>query len=148
MSKNGAQSRPLSFEYSSCTYFESKYHQFVGEKSCGRWEIGQNRHFLWGQHFWWLCDCASIKEILEHKFSIPMTCRWDQELRGNHFSIVHQSNKMTTDGNALISRFGKFISQYCIIDSILYSTDKQRILKAYEESVLTKDNIVKIILDI
>ena len=46
--------------------------------------------------------------------------------------------------NALTSRFEKLISQYCIIASILYSIEKEKQPKAYEESVSIKDNIVKI----
>ena len=69
---------------------------------------------------------------------------WDQELLGYHYLIVHQSNKMLKDFNALNRRFGKLISKYCIMASILYSTDKQQRLDAYEESFFTKDNIIKL----
>ena len=48
-----------------------------------------------------------------------------------------------TDVDALTRILGKFISQYCIIASILYSTEKQRQPKAYEESIFTEENIVK-----
>ena len=37
---------------------------FDFEVACGRWAIGQNRKYLWGAHFWWLCDCKTIREIL------------------------------------------------------------------------------------
>ena len=77
-----------------------------------------------------------------------MVCRLSQELLGYHFSIMHQSNKMMIDIEALTRRFGKLISQYCIIASILYSTDKQRRSKEYIESIFTKDKIVKITSDI
>ena len=40
------------------------------------------------------------------------------------------------------------ISQYCIIASIIYSTDKQKQPKSYKESVFIGDDIVKIIFDI
>ena len=144
MGNNGSRLRPLAFGYPSCTYFERKYYLFVGETSCSIWKNWQNRHLVWKQHFWLLCDCASVKEIIEYEGSIPMVCRWDQELFGYHFIIVQWSNKMMTDVDALTSRFGKLISQYCIIASILYITDKQQRPDAYEESVFTKDNIVKI----
>ena len=109
MSTNGSRLRPLAFGYRSCTYFEIKYHSFVGETECGRCEIFLNRHLLWGQHFWWLCDCAAIKEILEYEVNIIMVWCWDQELLGYHFSILHWSNKMMTDFEALTRRFGKLL---------------------------------------
>ena len=49
-----------------------------------------------------------------------MICHWDQKILGYHFSIVQRSNKIMTDVNAL-TIFRKFISQYWIITSILYS---------------------------
>ena len=68
---------------------------------------------------------------------------WDQDLLGYHFQIVRQSKKFITDVDSLTRRFGKLISQYCIIASILYITYKHRQPKSYEESVFTKENIVK-----
>ena len=58
-----------------------------------------------------VCDCASIKEILKYEFSNPMIFRWTQELLGYHFLIMHQSNKIMTDVNALTRIFGKLIPQ-------------------------------------
>ena len=40
LSKNGARLKPISFCSRLCTYFEHKYHSFVGETACLRWEIG------------------------------------------------------------------------------------------------------------
>ena len=51
------------------------------------------------------------------------------------------------DIDALTRRFGNLISQYCIISSIIYSTDKHQRTKSYEESVFAKNIIVKITLD-
>ena len=76
-----------------------------------------------------------------------MICDWDQKILGYHFSIVQRSNKIMTDVNAL-TIFRKFISQYYIIASILYSTDKLQRMKAYEDSIFTKENIVKITSDV
>ena len=55
---------------------------------------------------------------------------------------------MVSDVDTLTMRPRKFIAQLYIIASILYSTDKQRRPKAYEESIYTEDNIVKVISDI
>ena len=53
-----------------------------------------------------------------------------------------------TDVDNLTRILGKFISQYCIIASILYSTEKQRQPKAHKEPIFTEDNIVKNTLNI
>ena len=50
---------------------------------------------------------------------------------------------MVSDVDTLTMRPRKFIAQLYIIASILYSTDKQRRLKEYKESIFTEDNIVK-----
>ena len=51
---------------------------------------------------------------------------------------------MMSNVGDLTSIFGKFIAQYCILASILYSTDKQQRPEEYEESIFTEENIVKI----
>ena len=56
--------------------WKKQYHSFVGEGACGRWEIFQYKKFLWGSHFYWLCDCKAIKEILEYNSNIVMVARW------------------------------------------------------------------------
>ena len=75
LSEDGARLHPVRFGSRAFTYFERKYHSFVGEAASGRWEISQNRHYLWGNKFWWMCDCAAIKEILEYEGSISQICR-------------------------------------------------------------------------
>ena len=75
LSIDGARLKPIAFGSRSCTTAESKLHSFTGEAACGRWAIAQNKKFLWGDHFYWLCDCAAVKEILEYSGSISMICR-------------------------------------------------------------------------
>ena len=58
-----------------------------------------------GNYFWWLCDCAEIKEILEYEGSILMIYSGDQEILGYHFSTVHQSRKLMSDVDALTRIF-------------------------------------------
>ena len=79
--------------------------------------------------------------MLEYEGSVPMVFHWAQELLGYHFSIVHWINKIMIDVNSLTAS-----SQYCIIASILYSTDKPRRPKSYKESVFIRYNIVKLTL--
>ena len=74
-SKNSARLRPVRFGSRARTDFEHKYHSFVGEAASGRWAISQNRHYLWGNNFWWMCDYAAVKEILEYEGNISQICQ-------------------------------------------------------------------------
>ena len=77
-----------------------------------------------------------------------MVCRWAQELLGYQFSIIHRSNKMMADVDELTRRFGKLISQHCMIASILYHTEKIKRPEAYDEAVFTKKEKVKVRTDV
>ena len=75
LSKHGARLKPIAFGSRSCGDNETNFHSFTGEGACGRWAIGQNRKYLWGNRFFWLCDCSAIKETLEYDGNITMICR-------------------------------------------------------------------------
>jgi hypothetical protein len=87
LTMNGARLRPIRFGSRSCSERERHFHSFVGEAACGRWAISQDRKFLWGSEFFWLCDCSAIKEILEYDGPIHQIRRWAQELLGYFFHV-------------------------------------------------------------
>ena len=107
MSIDGPRLRPIAFGSRACTPMESKLHSFVGETACVRWAIAQNKKYLWGRHFYILCNCMAIQEILEYSGNIHMICRWTQELLVYSFTILHRPAKMMQDVDALSRRFGK-----------------------------------------
>ena len=72
ISLEGPRVQPLSFGSRTCTDIEKNFHYFVGEASAGRWSIAKNRHYLWGSHFYWICDCKSIKHVLDYSGSITL----------------------------------------------------------------------------
>ena len=121
----------------SCTDMERKLHSFVGEVACGRWAIGQTRRFLWGYHFYWMCDCSAVKEILEYDGNISYICRWAQELLGYHFSCIHRCNKMMGDVDSFTRRYGTSIAAYCAIASFLSRSDRNKRPKSYDRSLFT-----------
>ena len=112
LTKSGARLQPISFGSRACTGLERRYHSFVGEAACGRWAISQNKLYLWGSHFYWMCDCVAVKEALEYDGNISMVCRWAQELLGYHFTVLHRSKHMMRDVDALTRRFGPLVAQY------------------------------------
>ena len=73
-----------------------------------------------------------------------MVCRWAQEFLGYHFSIVHRSNNILADVDALTRRFGTLTDHHCLISSILHHTDKINISEAYYEAVFTKEDKVNV----
>ena len=132
-SKNGPRLVPVRFGSRACTDKERWFHSFVGESACGRWGIAQNRKFLWGCHFFWLCDCAAVKEILDYDGPINMIKRWSQELLGYHFTVVHRQEKMMRDVDSLNRFYGNPIETYETIAHIFRDDDKEKRPDAYQK---------------
>ena len=136
--KTGARLLPISYGSRACTDIEKHYHSFVGEAAAGRWGISQNRNFLWGAHFYWLCDCSAVKEVLEYEGTIHTVMRWAQELLGYHFTIIHRPATMMADVDALTRRFGKSLATYITIAVILENQSKQHRPAAYKSEAFSK----------
>ena len=60
-----------------------------------------------------------------------MVCRWAQERLGYNFTIVHRSNTMMVDVDALTWRFGHLISHHIDIADLLSSHDHAKCPRAY-----------------
>jgi len=112
LTPDGPRLRPIRFGSRACTDREKYYHSFVGESACGRWGIGQNKRFLWGDHFYWMCDCKAAEEIVDYEGSISMICRWAQELLGYDFTVIHRKASMMIDVDGLSRRFGNRITRH------------------------------------
>ena len=136
--KTGARLLPISYGSRACTEIEKHYHSFVGEVAAGRWGISQNRKSLWGAHFYWLCDCSAVKEILEYEGTIHTVMRWAQELLGYHFTVIHRPATMMADVDALTRRFGKDIATYITIAAIFERQSKKYNPTAYDTSAFSK----------
>jgi len=134
LSMASARLKPKFFGSRSCNAIEGKYHLFTGEGACGQWAIGQNRKFLWGCHFYWLCNCSAMKELLEYDGSIAMISRWAQELLGCHFTVIHRPARMMRDVDGLTRRFGPLITRHIMIASILAARDRLNRPSAYDQA--------------
>ena len=135
LSKHGTRLKPIAFGSRRCTLAEENLHSFIGEAASGRWSIRQNRRYLWGCHFWWICDCSAIKEVLEYSDTIPMVCRWVQELLGYQFTVVHRSNRIMVDVDSLTRRYGPLIAMHCMVATILRQRDITLKALAYDSSI-------------
>ena len=93
LSKNWAQLNTVTFRFWSCTKYESKIHSFTGESAGGRWDIDQHIKYLWISYFYWVRNCAVIKEILEYDGSITMVRWWAHDILSYHFTVFHRSTK-------------------------------------------------------
>ena len=119
----GPRLKPIAFGLRSCNETEHSFHSFTGNSACGRWSIIQYRKFLWGCHFYWLCNCSAIKEILEYNGNIPLICHWAQELLSSQFSVIHRSHRMMANMDALTRRFDPLITSHHRIAHILHIRD-------------------------
>jgi hypothetical protein len=137
LTMNGARLRPIRFGSRSCTERERHYHSFVGEAACGRWAIGQNRKFLWGSEFYWLCDCSAVKEILEYDGPIHQIRRWAQELLGYFFQVFHRPARMMRDVDGLTRFDHPLIAQHLKIALQLYLADRAARPAAYDPAVFS-----------
>ena len=115
---------------------ESKLYYFAGEAACGRWAIAQNKRFVWGKYFYWLCDCAVIKEIFDYSGCIAMTCGWAQELLGYQFAVVHRPNKNMKDVDALSRNHYPLVSLHLKIVACLHMHDTEKRPLAYARDYL------------
>ena len=144
LNKSGARLQPILFGSRACTGLERRNHSFVGKAACGRWAISQNRLYLWGSYFYWMCDCIVVKEILEYDSNISMVCRWAQKLLGYHFTVFHRSNHMMRDVYTLTRRFGPLVAQYMMTAAVLNDLDKIIQPVAYDSTLDPTVNITKV----
>ena len=75
LTKSRSRLQPINYGSRACTDAERFFHSFVGKVASGRWSISQNKRYLWGNHFYWMCDCVAVKEVLEYNGSIHMIMR-------------------------------------------------------------------------
>ena len=144
LTTSGPRLQAVAYGSRSCTDMEKLFHSFVGEAACGRWAIGQNRRFLWGNHFYWMCDCRAMKEVLEYDGTIAMVSRWAQELLGYHFTVIHRHARMMIDVDGLTRRFGRSITTHIMIAALLAKRDAQQRPLAYTDSLKNVEKPTKI----
>ena len=131
---DGPRLKPVKYGSRACTTSEKWFHSFVGEAAAGRWGIGQNRKFLWGNQFYWVCDCAAVKEVLDYEGPISMIKRWAQELLGYHFTVIHRSAKMMKDVDSLNRFYEPEVAEFLKVAAILRSDDAKKRPDAYDRS--------------
>ena len=90
----GARLKPITFGSRKCSGTESNYHSYVEEIAIGRWAMAENKVYLWGARFYWLCDMKSIHKILEYDGHIHMLCRYSQEMLAYNFNCIHRPSRM------------------------------------------------------
>ena len=72
-----------------------------------------------GTHFYWMCDCKPVSEVLEYDVNIAMLCWLAQELLGYHFSVLHRPARIIIDVDALTRWFDNLIAYYVQIAVLL-----------------------------
>ena len=85
-----------------------------------------------------MCDCKAVKEVVEHTGSIAMEQIWDRELIGYHFTVIHQSENIMGDVDALTWRFGDTFAVYLCVANILRNKDELKHPYSYDDAVSVK----------
>ena len=135
LTRGVVQLRPTDFGSHSWTLQESKYHSFIGEAACGRWAIGQNRKYLRGTHFYWMCDCKAMRDVMDYDGPISMMCCWAQELLGYQFSCLYRAACMMIDVDGPSRRFGVDMARHLCIAALLHKIDIANRPNAYNSSI-------------
>ena len=131
LSIGGPRLKPVAFGSRKCSVTESNYHSYVGEIATGRWAMSENKTYLWGAKFTWLCDMKSISKILEYDGHIHMLCRYSQEMMAYNFDCVHRSNTMMRDVDALSRMYDPLIAEHIELSYCLRERDKRNRPEAY-----------------
>ena len=112
--------RPMSFGSRSCTVVEENFIPLSEKPLAGHWAISKIRWYLSGTHFFWVCDCISLKKIIDYGRTITVVLRWEQELLGYNFSNIHCTYKMMKEVDALSMQHGKSLVLHFCIAQILH----------------------------
>ena len=109
LSMEGPRLRPITFGSRKYSKTERNYHSYVGEIVTGRRAMAENKDYLWGAKFTWICGMKSINKILEYDGHIHMLCRYSQEMMAYNFDYVHRPNSMMKDVDALSRIFDPLV---------------------------------------
>ena len=131
---DGPRLKPIKYGSRACSTSKKWFHSFIGEAAAGKWGIGQNRKFLWGNFLHWVCDCAAVKEILDYEGSISMIKRWAQELLDYHFTVIHRNARMMKDVDGLNRFYEPEIAEFLKVAAILRSDDAKKRPDAYDRT--------------
>ena len=137
LSLDGARLRQILFNSRSCTQSERHYHGFIGEIACGRWAISMEKRYLWGSHFYWLCDMKTTYKIMHYTGPIHIMRRWCQELLAYSFSCLHRSHTMMIDVDYLSRMHDPLIQTHVTIANRMSLSDRAARPGAYDYDVLT-----------
>ena len=96
-----ARLQPIYSASRRCSDSEADYHSFVGEIAAGRWAFSCVNQYLWGAHFYWICDCNGVSKIATYSGPSHQLRRWAQELLAYTWTTVHRNAAMMIDVDAL-----------------------------------------------
>ena len=97
----GARLQPVFCASRRCSPTEAHYHSFVGETAAGRWAFSVTNSYIWGTHFYWICDCNAVSKIAEYHGPSHQLRRWSQEMLAYTWTTIHRNAHMMIDVDAL-----------------------------------------------
>jgi hypothetical protein len=79
-----------------------------------------------------MCDFDAIKSLVDYEGSIKQLKRWEQELLGYNFTVLHRSCKFMRDVDALNRQYSNpLIAQYMAKSATLHQESLQSHLESY-----------------
>jgi hypothetical protein len=121
-SMTGARLGPVLFGSRKCGDRETHYHSMVGEAACGQWAFGKLKKYLYGTHFWWICDYDGMRILFGYDGPIKQLRRWGQEMLGYNCTLLHRSHKLMRDVDAINRRYETgLIKTYMMKEAALYN---------------------------
>ena len=94
------------------------------------------KRYLWGIHFWWLCDMKTTYKILHYNGPIHILCCWCQELLSYNFSCIHRSRLMMVDVDYLSRMHNSLVKNHVLFANSVALSNRLSRPDAYEESAL------------
>ena len=88
--------------------------------------------------FYWLCECNTIKEILEYNVITHQLKRWTQELLAYEFVIIYQVGTMIKDVDGICRYVDSRVRQFNMTASHLHVEDVTTRLLVYSFNVFIR----------
>jgi hypothetical protein len=115
-----------------CTKPFTFYHSMEGEATCGRWAFGKLKKYLYGAHFWWICDCDGMRILFGYDGPIKQLRRWGQEMLGYNCTLLHRSHQLMRDVDAINRRYEPgLIKTYMTKEAALHNDSRRRHPNSY-----------------
>jgi hypothetical protein len=90
---------PVAFGARRCHGNKVHLHSHLGKEFSGDYKINKCRHYLLGQHFFWVTNCYAIEFILSYSGANHTILCLQMQLMGWDVDIVHRNDHYITNAD-------------------------------------------------